>query len=172
MFSGAFANAQAQDSIWERQDPAKGLYFGTSSAGDIFTRHQEAIATAIIGYGIITTSSITGITESSSSASGSSTLSEVSTHVNSGSCGIEIIEYKDYGDTADVLVRIDPKGSDYKYELKAEIASTERDGKIRYNSNISLKLSDKSGDMLLCLMSQEAGNSYIGNINFKSIQTK
>ncbi len=172
MFSGAFANAQTQGSIWERQDPAKGLYFGSSSAGDIFTRHQEAIAAALIGHAMRTNNSITGITESSSSASGSSTLSDVSTSVNSESCGIEIIEYKDHGDMAEVLVRIDSKGSDYTYELKVDSASMESDGKITFRSNISLKLSDRSGQMLLYFISQDTEEDHLSKISFSSAQTK
>ena len=145
MLSGRFADAQVQGSIWERQDPAKGLYFGSSNAGDILTRHQEAIAAAIIGHAMNTNISITGKTESYTTESGTSTLSNAATNANSGSCGIQIIEYKDYGDLAEVLVRIDSKGSDYTYELKVDSASMESDGKITFRSNMSLKLSDRSG---------------------------
>lgn len=172
MLSGTFAGAQVQGSIWERQDPAKGLYFGSSSAGDILTRHQEAIAAAIIGHAMNTNISITGKTESYTTASGTSTLSNASTNANSGSFGIQIIEYKDYGDLAEVLVRIDSKGSDYTYELKVDSASMESDGKITFHSNISLKLSDRSGQMLLYFISQDTEEDHLSKISFSSAQTK
>ena len=73
---------------------------------------------------------------------------------------------------AEVLVRIDSKGSDYTYELKVDSASMESDGKITFRSNISLKLSDRSGQMLLYFISQDTEEDHLSKISFSSAQTK
>ena len=172
IISGALNGAQAQESIWSRQDPANGVYYGASTAEDILTRHQEAIAAAVIEHAMMINSSITGTVASHTTTSGTSTPMDPSTSLSSGYCSIEIIEYIDSGDMAEVLVRIDSKGNDYKYELKAEIASMESGGRSTFKSSNSLKLSDQSGKMLLYLLSQDTDKEHISKISFSSVQTK
>lgn len=172
MIPGIFATAQAQDSLWGRQNPAKGIYFGSSGAEDILSRHQEAIAAAVIEYAMMENSTMTGVVESYTTTSGTYTPVDSSTNVNSGSCRIEIIEYKDYGDRAEILVRIDSRGNDYTYEIKVDNASMEIDGKTTFRSNSLLKLADKSGKMLMHFTVQDTDTDHLCNISFSSYQTR